>query len=314
LAISTTSTTPDINVTNANVPVSGNLSTNDAVPTGTTYGQPVPVTGATITVSASGTYTFTSSIPGKYVFNIPVCAPGQTTNCPTTPLEITVLDPIPATDRPVANNDIASVTSGVPATVNVVANDAAGNPGGSLNLASLTITSNPAHGSVVVNSDGTITFTPAAGYVGTDQLTYQICDNSVPALCQTAVVYFTVSAPAAPVHTTAVDDYASVTASPNGTNSVSGNVLSNDTNSAGGTLSATLVSGPSAAQGVFTLNANGSYTFTPSPGFSGPVDIVYTACAGSVCETATLHILVDPAPVVTPDFNVTDLNVPVAGK
>ncbi len=314
LAISTTSLTPDINATNTNVPVSGNLNSNDLVPTGSTYGQPSPIAGATITVSASGTYTFTSSIPGKYVFNIPVCAPGQTTNCPTTPLEITVLDPIPATDRPVANNDIASVTSGVPSVVNILANDAEGNPGGSLNPASVTITSNPAHGSVVVNSDGTITFTPAAGYVGTDQVTYQVCDTSVPPLCQTAVVYFTVSAPTAPAHTTAVDDYTSVSGSPNGTNSVTGNVLTNDTNSAGGTLSATVVSGPSASQGVFTLNANGSFTFTPAPGYSGTVDIVYTACAGSVCETATLHILVDPAPVVTPDFNATDLNVPVAGK
>jgi gliding motility-associated-like protein len=313
-------TTADIAVTDINVPVSGNLATNDLVPAGTSYGQPAnnPTnpSGGNITVNSNGTYTFTGTTPGKYVYYIPVCAPGQTTNCPLTPLEITVLAPIPPTDKPVVNNDQSTTASGTPVTVNILANDAAGNPGGTLNTSSVTITTAPKHGTVIVNNNGSIIYTPAPGFIGSDSVTYNVCDNSSPIpLCQNAVVYFTVTAPTAPSATVAVDDYATVSASANGTNSVSGNLLNNDSNTAGGTLTATVVAGPTAAQGVFTLNANGAYTFTPAPGFSGPVNIVYQACTpAGVCELATLHILVDPAPVIAPDFTATSLNVPVNGS
>ena len=320
LNIFVSNTTPDIDVANINVPVSGNLSTNDLVPAGSSYGQPASnpsnPNGGNITVNSNGTYTFTGTTPGKYTYYVPVCAPGQTTGCPLTALEITVLEPVPPTDKPVANNDAATTAKATPVTVNILANDAAGNPGGTLNSSSVTIAVNPAHGSVVVNSDGTITYTPSSNFLGSDSVTYRVCDNSSPTpLCQTAVVYFTVNAANAPAATTAVDDYASVSGTANGTGSVTGNVLTNDTNTAGGTLSATVVTGPTSAQGTFTLNANGTYTFTPAPGYSGTVDIIYQACSNSgVCEKATLHILVDPAPIIAPDFTSTSINIPVSGS
>jgi hypothetical protein len=77
----------------ANVPKTGNVSTNDVVRVGTTYGQPAALTGATITVAANGTYTFTATVAGTYTYTIPVCAPGQTVNCPTETLVITVTAP-----------------------------------------------------------------------------------------------------------------------------------------------------------------------------------------------------------------------------
>ena len=320
LNIVVSNTTPDINVTDMNVPVSGNLSTNDLIPVGTTYGQPATnpanPAGGTIIVNSNGTYTFTGTTPGKYVYYVPVCALGQSTGCPLSAVEITVLAPIPPTDKPVANNDAATTSKATPVTVNILANDAAGNPGGTINPTSVTIASNPAHGTVIVNSDGTLIYTPASNFIGSDSAVYRVCDNSTPTpLCQTAVVYFTVNAPAAPAATTAVDDYATVTGSANGTVSVSGNVLTNDSNTAGGTLTATVLTAPLSSQGVFTMNANGTYTFTPAPGFSGPVDIVYQACSATgVCEKATLHILVDPAPIVAPDFTSTSINVPVNGS
>jgi gliding motility-associated-like protein len=65
------------------------------VPAGTTYGQPAQLTGATITVGPNGTYTFTATVAGTYTYTVPVCAPGQTTNCPTETLVIVVTDPTP---------------------------------------------------------------------------------------------------------------------------------------------------------------------------------------------------------------------------
>jgi hypothetical protein len=65
------------------------------------------------------------------------------------------------------------------------------------------------------------------------------------------------------------------------------------------------------------FNPDGTYTFTPEAGFAGPVEVVYTVCDDATpasCATATLHILVEPAPPVIPvDFNVTNISVPLTG-
>lgn len=78
-----------------------------------------------------------------------------------------VLDALP----PTAMNDSAVTTESVAVTINVLANDT--DPDGD----ALTITNvgPAAHGSVVNNGNGTLTYTPAAGYVGFDTFTYTIC-------------------------------------------------------------------------------------------------------------------------------------------
>jgi hypothetical protein len=120
-----------------------------------------------------------------------------------------------------------------------------------------------------------------------------------------------------PINIIANADFATVIASPNGTNSVNGNVLSNDINSAGSSLTASLVAGPTSSQGDFILNADGTYKFTPAPGFSGPVIISYQACDGStppICATNTLEILVTKAALLVPDIAVTNIKVPFSGN
>ena len=313
---------PDIAATIINIPVSGNISTNDVVPAGTKYGQPAVnpsnPTGGNITVNADGTYTFTATVPGKYMYYVPTCAPSQTIGCPLTPLEITVVDL-----NPIVNNDIATTPTGIPTTVNVLANDKAGNTGGTLNTSSVSISKAPAHGTATINpTTGAVTYTPALGYVGTDSVVYNVCDNAIPSNCQTGVIYLTITPVVTPPSTIANADFATVVASPNGTNSVSGNVLLNDNNTAGAPLTASIVTGPTASQGTFTLNADGSYNFVPAPGFSGPVIITYKACDGStppICAINVLEILVTPAPVaivnvINPDFGVTNLAAPLAGN
>jgi uncharacterized repeat protein (TIGR01451 family)/gliding motility-associated-like protein len=292
----------DINATNINVPVNGSVATNDVVPAGTIYGTPVPVggnpIGGTITMNPNGTYTFSGTTSGKYVYNIPVCAPGQTTNCPLIPLAITVLDPNSMTNSPVANNDSATVITGGSVSTDILANDKSANNGTVLNPASVAVTSQPVHGTISVNpTTGKITYTPVSGYVGTDVLTYTVCDTSSPTpLCQMAQVVYAVKPIGSSPITTATDDYATT---PGGT-SVSGNIVSNDANTSGAALTATLITGPTPSQGVFTMNLNGNYTFTPTPGFSGPVDVVYEVCGGIPvsCAKATLHLLIQELVVI----------------
>ncbi|WPP49752.1 tandem-95 repeat protein [Catalinimonas niigatensis] len=50
----------------------------------------------------------------------------------------------------------------------------------------------PAHGTLVLHSDGTFTYTPQAGYVGEDSFTYEVCDHSTPAQCISGTVKISV--------------------------------------------------------------------------------------------------------------------------
>jgi gliding motility-associated-like protein len=309
----------DVNVTNINTAVTGNLKTNDEVPVGSTYKQPAAnannPNGATLVVNSDGTYTFTGTTPGKYIYYVPVCGPNQTNGCPLTPLEITVLDPL-NTDKPVANNDFATIAQGTPISLNVLANDKAGDEGKVINPSSLTVSNAPKHGTAVVNNDGTITYTPSPYFVGTDSIVYQVCDNNNPAQCQTAVAYFKIEATGVTPVTTAADDYISIVSSATGSNIISGTVLLNDQNAGGGNLSATLISGPSTAQGTLVFNSDGSYSFTPAAGFVGPINIVYEVCGGSPvdCAKATLHILVNPPPTLVNDTASAYINIPIGGN
>jgi subtilisin family serine protease/methionine-rich copper-binding protein CopC len=75
---------------------------------------------------------------------------------------------------PAANDDTASTLEDSAVTVNVLANDA--DPDGD----TLTVDSatQGAHGAVVINPDGTITYTPVADYFGPDSFTYTVRDGS----------------------------------------------------------------------------------------------------------------------------------------
>ena len=312
-------TNPDINVTYVNVPVNGNVSTNDEVPTGTTYGTPIAGSKpsgstATITMNSDGTYTFVANKPGVYTYNVPVCMAGQTTGCETSLLTITVLAPN-TTNPPVANTDFGTTKTGTSVTLNSLANDKSGNSNCTLNPASVTVSIAPLHGTTTVNTTtGAITYTPNAGFVGMDTLTYRVCDNCSPVSCATAIQIITVEVSNAPNTTIAVDDY--VTTPMN--TSVSGNVKTNDSDVEGNTQTVTAQTTTASGKGTLVLNSDGTFTFTPATGFTGPVSFVYTTCDNgtpSVCANATLYILVaPPAPVYNPDVNVTYVNVPVNGN
>ncbi|MFT3911399.1 MAG: hypothetical protein QM737_18395 [Ferruginibacter sp.] len=135
---------PDFNVTYVNLPINSSVSANDDVAAGSTYSTPVAQPGnpgpALPVVSANGSYSFVSSVPGVFVFSVPVCAPAQAPPCHDVLLTITVLDNTVVTNPPVANVDFATTNMDAGVTVNTLGNDAAGNPGGSLNPASVTIT------------------------------------------------------------------------------------------------------------------------------------------------------------------------------
>ena len=76
-----------------------------------------------------------------------------------------------------ANNDSATTLTNTPVTVNILANDTK-NGAPPVNVADLqglpTITLPPSNGTATVNPNGTVTYTPNPGFVGTDFFDYTI--------------------------------------------------------------------------------------------------------------------------------------------
>src|SRR6185369_13802690 len=114
----------------------------------------------------------------------------------------------------------------------------------------------PASGSLTLNANGSFTYTPNANFNGTDSFTYRANDGTVNS--NAATVTITVNA----VNDAPVANNDTYTVNEDGTlNIPAAGVLTNDTDVDGNPLTAVLVTGPT--NGSLTLNANGSFTYTP---------------------------------------------------
>ena len=182
----------------------------------------------------------------------------------------------------------------MPVTVNVLANDT--DPDG--DALSVIATTTPANGTVAVNAGGTVTYTPAAGFVGTDTFTYTVADPD--GLTDTATVTVAVQQ-AGNLPPVANPDSASTTV---GT-PVTIDVLANDTDAEGDAL--TLVSASQPANGSTALTGNGRVLYTPNPGFIGTDTFSYVvrdAAGNSATGQVTVSVVEGPPnrpPVALPD-------------
>jgi hypothetical protein len=95
---------------------------------------------------------------------------------------------------PIAFDDAASTAKNEAVTISVLGNDADVSPNSDALVAgSVKITSQPTNGSVVVNNDGTVTYTPNPDYQGPDSFTYTVEDDD-GVVSNEASVNLTVSA------------------------------------------------------------------------------------------------------------------------
>jgi LPXTG-motif cell wall-anchored protein len=83
--------------------------------------------------------------------------------------------PVVVPGAPIAVNDEASTKPGQPVTIDVLANDKPNAQGQAPDPSTLSVASNPAHGTATV-SDGKIVYTPGAGFTTGDSFTYSVCD------------------------------------------------------------------------------------------------------------------------------------------
>ncbi|MFN4086268.1 MAG: Ig-like domain-containing protein [Spirosomataceae bacterium] len=92
----------------------------------------------------------------------------------------------------VANPDNQSVSRTTPSVIPILANDTKNGAPIPTNEAVITLLSNPVGGGIVINSTGTLTYTPNGTFSGVDCFQYRVCLQLEPNVCSSAQVCLTV--------------------------------------------------------------------------------------------------------------------------
>ncbi|RLJ41690.1 Ca2+-binding RTX toxin-like protein [Litoreibacter meonggei] len=294
----------DSDVTDEDTPVTVDLLANDSDADGddlSVINATVPAAQGTLVDNGDGTVTFTpaENFNGTATISYEISDGNGGTDTAVHTIEVGAIN-----DAPDAVDDTATTDEDIPVDIAVLGNDT--DPDGD----DLTVTNATSpDGDVVINPDGTITFTPDENFNGDTTITYIISDGNGGE--DTATVNVTVNAvnddPVAVDDAYTTDEDTEITVSP----------LENDSDVDGDTVTITEITQPS--NGVAVLNADGTITYTPNDDFAGEDTISYTVSDGNGgTDTATITFTVsgindgpDAVDDETSTNNLTPVVIPV---
>ena len=280
----------DFAATDPETPVAIDVLANDSDPDGDalsllTVG--APARGIAV-LNGDGTVTYT---PGAGFAGLDAFAYTAGDSGGGTDSGMVTVSVAPAAGAPVVNPDVAVVPEDGAVDIDVLANDV------SDSTLAVQSVGNAAHGTVALQADGSVRYSPVADYYGPDGFTYVATD--LEGVSASALVSITV---------TAVNDPPIAVA--DGSRSEGGaptelNVLANDSDPEDDPLTAVLLTEPS--QGSVTL-LDGIVRYEPSPGFVGIDSFRYEVCDQELCDSALVTIEVTAPPPLPP----VDAPIPVA--
>jgi hypothetical protein len=201
----------------------------------------------------------------------------------------TVTITVVANTPPVAADDSFTVARDdhlVVAAPGVLAND--GDADG--DTLGFLLETSPSHGTLSVAADNAFTYLPNASFVGTDSFQYRAVDARGSQSNVATVTITVIKVNHAPV---AVGDAYGVAKGRTLVVKATEGVLANDSDYDGDPLQATVVT--ATANGILVLKANGSFVYTPKPGFAGSDTFTYVATDGAAQSApTTVTITVKP--------------------
>ncbi|MCP4424410.1 MAG: tandem-95 repeat protein, partial [Chloroflexi bacterium] len=214
---------------------------------------------------------------------------------------VVTLSSIPVNDTPNVVDDIGSLDEDTAVTIDALANDSDVD-GDTLTIVAI---SQPEHGTAVINSDYTLTYTPTADYDGGDSFTYTVDDGH--GATATALVLLAVD----PVNDAPIANNDVATTPEDTTVTVA--VLANDSDVDGDALSVITLTQP--LNGIASINPDNAIVYTPTLNFNDVDTLVYTIDDGhDGLDTATLHITVTPVndpPTAADDLVTTEEDTPI---
>jgi gliding motility-associated-like protein len=181
MAVNDTITTPE------DTPSDANVMTNDQV---ICY-QPIVVTAntvpqhGTVNMNSNGSFTYTPSLNynGTDSFTYTITDNKGGVSTATVSIQVDAVN-----DPPVAVEDSDTTNYEAAVTINVLNNDSDTENG----ILTVSVCDPPLNGELLLNNDGSITYTPNSDFSGNDQFCYTICDDGTPSRCDSAMVYIRV--------------------------------------------------------------------------------------------------------------------------
>ncbi len=143
------------------------------------------VSNGSLFIISNGFYAYTPDPDffGIDSFQYEVCDDANPSLCDTATVMINVT---PVNDAPIATPDTITVYGYNTFQTNILQNDNdIDNDDLFVNTSAVTM---PTNGVLNIQSDGTINYQPNAAYLGTDQFTYEVCDDGIPIACNTTTV------------------------------------------------------------------------------------------------------------------------------
>lgn len=272
----------DVTSTTYGSPVSINVLANDTDSTGTIVPSSVTIVSqpsfGTATVNhTTGAILYTPgpnfSSGDSFTYDV-TDSNGLTSNVATVTINLT--QPAPVAGDVTAPAAPENVTQ----QINVLASVT-----GSADPTTVTVLSQPLHGTAVVDPiTGTISYTPQPNFFGSDSFTYDV-KNFQGAASNTALVALTVLSQGVPVALS--HEFVLVPGAP-----VITALRALDNPAGTSTLTAQLVS--QASLGVVTLNADGSFAYSPGPNFRGLDQFTYLVNNGTANSNVAAIRLVSP--------------------
>ncbi|MGD9929772.1 MAG: Ig-like domain-containing protein [Mangrovibacterium sp.] len=200
-------------------------------------------------------------------------------------LNLTVL---PDNVVPVAVDDRYVIQQGVINTFDVLANDS--DPNGELDPTTLHISTPPAHGTISLNGNFEVVYTPDPDYTGEDSFGYTVCDDGIPChvLCDFANVTITILPPNTPP--VAVDDYYYFGCTP-----FEANILFNDYDPDGDNIYVLTQPVTFPTLGTVTISMDGTMNYSFERGTTGFDQFIYEICDDNYfpeCDRATVYITI----------------------
>jgi Bacterial Ig domain len=167
----------------------------------------------------------------------------------------------------------------------------------------------PKYGTLVLNADGSFSYTPRAKFAGLDKFTYVVNDGTGNS--NTATVNITIKPNAKVQHAPVVRNL-KLKAEQNQV--VQGSVMAVANDADGDALTAQLVTGPS--EGRLTFNSDGTFSYTPAEGFTGVVKFTFRVHDGKKrSNMATVFITLEaPAQAAAPTSVPAAAQTPVSAQ